>query len=268
MHLCELLNARTHLSKLFTKCPDLGIGMLSATIGFTFDLIRWRHDGAASGDSICGVLLGIASVKVIGIDTRWPIAVMQAIETFGNGALVEFVRKAMRLDCAPADANLPVTVLIVATRPVPAITWAALVNLCPEAICCGPDRPVPDRVTNDKANRFACHMPKFSIVADRSGGRLSATALAKTGRIGWIHLFASSVMPINIAQWFALDPTRLLACTSCGPCLLPTPAMAVAIGYFIRGFIRGIITHIRRSFQRLNVPGDVATSARFCFASL
>lgn len=42
---------------------------------------------------------------------------------------------------------------------------------------------------------------------------------------------------------------------------LPTPAVAVAVGDFIRGFVRGMIGHAKFSFQNLAVPRAVGSSA-------
>jgi len=268
MQIGKFLNTDFHLGKLFPKCSDLGIGVLGKAVGFAFHLVGWWHNGAPSRNGIRCVLLGISHIKVIRIYTAWPVTLMKAIKSYGDWAIMEFIRKAVCSYCAPIDSDLPVPVLIAATCPIPTAVWPILVDLCPEAVFGWTDRPIPDRVTNDKANRFARYMPKSGIIADRNGSRLPTAALAKAGWIGRLHLFLSSVMPIDIAKRFTFNPTGLFAAFVSQFGLLSTATMAISVRDFVCGFVRGKICHVRRSFQRLNVPGDVATSARFCFASL
>lgn len=179
MQFCELLDTDIHLGKLFTKCPDLGIGVLGATVDFAFGLIGWRHDSATSSYGIRGVLLGIARVEVIGIDARWSVALMKTIEAIRDRAFMEFVGESMRLNSASVDANLPVSMLILATRPVPAIIRAAPVNLGPEAIFGGFEWSNLVVVTDDKSDGLSLDVSKPCVIPGRNWGWLTTAAFTE-----------------------------------------------------------------------------------------
>jgi hypothetical protein len=49
------------------------------------------------------------------------------------------------------------------------------------------------------------------------------------------------------------------------PGLLPASTLAVAVGYFIRGFVRGMIAHVWFSLQNLTMPRDCFSSRRGAF---
>ncbi len=80
---------------------------------------------------------------------------------------------------ACADLQLAVSVSILCAGPRPAIIWAALVNLFPEAISDGTQGSDLIVVTDDKSNRLPLDVTKLGVVSLCNRGRLTTAAFTE-----------------------------------------------------------------------------------------
>lgn len=179
MQICKLLNTDIHLGELLTKCSDLGIGVFGTTVCFAFDLVGRRHYGATSSNCICGVLLGGSGVKMGGIHTAGPVAMVKTIKSVGDGSVMEFVRKAVRFNVAAVDSDLPVSMIVAAPSPVPAVAKATLVDLCPKSFIRWTYCSNLVVMAANKANGLTFNVSESRIAASRNRGRLTTAAFTE-----------------------------------------------------------------------------------------
>lgn len=70
-------------------------------------------------------------------------------------------------------------------------------------------------------------------------------------------------MPMHKAKRYALFVAKMGIALYSYLGFLPASAMAVTIGYFACGFVRGMIVHVISSFQLVTIAGDARNVARF-----
>lgn len=133
----------------------------------------------ASLGHLVGRVVGVGSHKqVIGVHTRGIVALVKYMQPIGYGAEMKLVRYAMRQQrvvafraktCSAVSSTIPVAL------PLPAISWAALVNVLPEFLV---GRFVAVMPT-DKSNGLPFNMAASLVVALGNICQLPATAMTK-----------------------------------------------------------------------------------------
>lgn len=95
-------------------------------------------------------------------------------------------------------------------------------------------------------------------------GLLSTTAHTKPGRVGAFEesVWRTLAMTLKKAHWFAFNLASLGACLLCNGSLLPTSTLAIAVGDFLRGWIRGMINHCQSLLLDFGRAGSVHSTAR------
>lgn len=109
------------------------------------------------------------------IDTGSNVAMMKNVKAIGDGANMNLIRKAMRLDCRSRDSQRSIAIHCAAC-PQPAFIWAALVYFLPEALQNGATAMMPTQ----KAIGFTFYQSLIGFVILVYACFLSATTVAIT----------------------------------------------------------------------------------------
>lgn len=166
-------------------------------------------------EHVLSVIFCCAEKQVVGIATRGIIAFMETVKVIGDRAIVKLVRVAVSAHIASVYPKLTVAIWLLASLPFPTFVRAALVELFPEANFGRAHGAQSYVMTNNKAYRLTFDMTQLGIAPYGNGREFSATAFAKSARVwGVLGRVLLPSVPIEVAKWFALDPSLNGVCAA------------------------------------------------------
>ena len=250
-------------------------GKLNAWVGFA----RWAMALAMAilCDHVINVVLLRAKKEVIGTDTRGIIAAMENPKIVWYFAIVKAIRVTVRhrIDLAIKKTSVPSICQSGSIYPTlcfeNGVNRPILINLCQKAFarCCGlwSGRLMP----SDVAFWLASDKSECAIRAFSNRGWLPTAAHAQAAWIWTLFAFVylrldhASMVAKDISSWLSFCQSLLGVIKRYNRCLLAAPASAIAIGDFIRGFVRGIITHTKFSLSEFGHATERFQSLRWRF---
>lgn len=157
---------------------NLGIRKGSLATAFAKRTLLSRHSVSAFAQTIMRIVRLCAEKQMRRIHAISHVALVEHLQTIGNGAVMQFPRCAMRSDYTTCDVNPAIPSLLVWFIPQPAIIGAALVYFFPESFFQGAN----PCVTRDESYRMAFNRPIARRCLFGEWRELPATAVAITVR--------------------------------------------------------------------------------------
>jgi hypothetical protein len=121
--------------------------------------------------------------QVIGVATRWIIALVQNVQAVWDGAIGKLVTNAMRADIVPSvlalDPYHTISKAVVVPRPFPTFIRAALIDVAPQLFRERAFRPDIVVMADDESARFALDVAVLRIGLPGDLGLAAAAAMAE-----------------------------------------------------------------------------------------
>lgn len=224
-----------------------------------------RMDSFAFGRSASSLIYHILRIirfcsgkQMVRIYTGAYVAFVQCKHAVGQWSVMQFVAKTMSAHFLVPDAKLPITALISGACPQPAFIGFTLGDLGPKSFF---DRIAFALMTLDISKMLAFYNAAFCFALFGKISFLTTATHAQSAGI-WRRYSRMTMTGVasNITCVFAFFATKLgvILGDNCG--FLSTSAMAVSVRDFLRGLIRGMLTHVNSSFQLLTMPRAVVAA--------
>lgn len=223
-------------------------------MGFAKD--SWCAARSVFLSHILHVVLMCAQEEMVWIHAQGVIASMKNPKIIRDFPKVEFIREAMGHNHACPILELPVS-MRGACLPFPTLIWAALVHFLPKALFRRWVDTQPVLVADDKAHGLAANIAPFGISVLADGGRFATTTF--TQLFNWRRKVLATIMAVDKAQGFSLDPSFFATCLFNNLGSLSATTVAIAVWDFLRGILRGMIWHVNSPFVTLTTPPDDST---------
>lgn len=268
---CPLRDAKLfgYVSLVHTACgenPNLAnvlLGQFCAWVRFAFDVVVSALVGAVTIIVCAG-----ANKEMIGANTRGIIAVVTNVIAVRNGATIQLVGNTVGRSGFAINSHHTVSAKAFGSHPYPAAIVIAFVHLFPKSVkrgitcraCPVTGWPV---MPADVSLWGTLENSRVNVRASGYGRRLTAPAQAKAGRVRIVkYCRASFVVPADKALGLPLDPSLSPRSVLRNRGRLPASTLAVAIGDFIRGFVRGMIAHADSASNAVGQALGCSNSAR------
>lgn len=225
---------------------DLGSGKNSTFVSFaTVVWLIWSFGLSAFTDHIVNVIEVCAKKQMSRIATKSIVTFMKNMQVVWYWTKRQSPSDTVRTLMRAIYGHCAVSVAAYTGLPVPAIVWSLFVDSGPKATFDG----LPVVVTANVARLMAWSASLFQA--------LTTTARAEFGRIP----FAGAATVTNyVSERFAFYMPSATVILGDYLGFLAASALAVSVGDFLSGLIRGMLAHVSSSFRLLTMPRAVVAA--------
>jgi hypothetical protein len=225
---------------------DLGSGKDSAFVSFAAVVwFVWTFGLSTFADHIVNIIEVCAKKKMSRIAAELIVAFMQNMQVVWNRSICQGPSNTVRTLWSAIYRHCSITVTACTGLPVPAIIWALFVDSGPKAIFDG--LPVV----------MAVNVTRLMTWLFCSFQALTASASAKFGSIPFT---GAATVTNDISERFAFYMPSAAVVLGDYFGFLAASALAVSVGDFLRGLIRGMLAHVSSSFRLLTMPRAVVAA--------